>query len=194
MAGIGSAGRWWTLLAGLLALNASEPADAGKVTLTASDVGYIESDGPRPEGRILVRFELPEEVLAGEVEFAVLELRAPVTADEGVSCVVVDAFPLTAEWDGATVSWDGSWSTPGGDYDRTEHAVWIARPDEGSVLRFDATDMVAGWASGTIPNNGLVLLTSPGWPGAIGASDAQGADPAAPTLRVYCPRCADSVR
>jgi len=184
MTGIGPAGRWWMLLAGLLALSASEPADARKVTLAASDVGYIESDGPRPEGRILVRFDLPDAVLAGEVEFAILELRAPVTADEGVSCIVVDAFPVTVEWDGATVSWDGSWSTPGGDYDRAEHAVWIARPGEESVLRFDVTDMVAGWASGAIPNNGLVLMTSPGWPGAIGASDAHGVAGRGPVLEV----------
>jgi hypothetical protein len=174
------------LLAGLLVLSASAPADAGKVTLTAADVGYIESEGPRPEGRILVRFDLPQVVQAGEVEFAVLELRAPVTVDEGVSCVVVDAFPVTTEWDGATASWDGSWETPGGDYDRAEHAVWIARPGEESVLRFDVTEMVVGWASGTIPNNGLVLLTSPGWPGAVGASDAHGAESTVPTLVVRC--------
>jgi len=182
MAGTGSAGRWLVLLAGLLVLSASESADAGKVTLTASDVGYIESDGPRPEGRILVRFDLPEAVLASEIEFAVLELRAPVTADEGVSCVVVDAFPLTTGWDGATVDWDGSWSTPGGDFDRSEHAVWIAGPGEDSILRFDVTETVAGWASGAVPNNGLVLLTSPGWPGAIGASDAHGVAGRGPVL------------
>jgi hypothetical protein len=188
MSGIGSAGRWSLLVAGLLLLVASAPADGRKVTLTAADVGYIESDGPRPEGRILARFELPEVIRLGDVEFAVLELRARVTADEGVSCVVVDAFPLTAEWDGATVSWDASWSTPGGDYDRVEHAVWIARPGEDSILRFDATEMVAGWASGAIPNNGLVLMTSPGWPGAIGASDAHGVAGHGPVLEVrYSP-------
>ncbi len=186
MSGIGSAGRWWMLLAGLLVLTSSEPAEAGKMTLTASDVGYIESDGPRPEGRVLVRFELPEAVQASEIEFAVLELCAHVAADDGVSCVVLDAFPLTSEWDGATVGWDGSWDTPGGDYDRTEHAVWIARPGGDSLLRFDVTDTVAGWASGTIPNNGLVLLTSPGWPGVIGAGDAQGAEGTVPTLVVRC--------
>jgi hypothetical protein len=185
MAGIGSAGRWSLLVAGLLALATSTPAEARKTTLTAADIGYIESDGPRPEGRILVRFELPEALRLGEVEFAVLELRTSVSADEGVSCVVVDAFPLTTEWDATTVSWDGAWGTPGGDFDRTEHAVWIARPGEDSSLRFDVTDMAADWASGTMTNHGVVLVVSPGWLGALGACDTHGAEPAGPTLLVY---------
>lgn len=185
MSGIGSAGRWSLLAAGLLMLAASTPAGARKITLTAADVGYIQSDGPRPEGRILVRFEMPEALRVGEVEFAVLELRVPVSADEGVSCVVVDAFPLATEWDGTTVSWDGDWSTPGGDFDRTQHAVWVARPGQDSVLRFDVTSVAADWASGANPNQGVVLAVSPGWPGALGACDAQGAGSAGPTLLVY---------
>jgi hypothetical protein len=172
------------LLSGLLVLTASGPATAGKVTLAATDVGYIESDGPRPEGRILVRFDLPEAVLASEVEFAVLELRAPVTADEGVICVVVDGFPLTTEWDGATASWDGSWSTPGGDLDRAEHAVWIARPGEESVLRFDVTGMVAGWASGERRNCGLIVRSAPGEAGTMEPADAAGGR-GSPVLRVW---------
>jgi hypothetical protein len=172
-------------VAGLLALVASAPAEGSKITLTAADVGYIQSGGPRPEGRILVRFEMPEALQVGEVEFAVLELRAPVSTDEGVSCVVVDAFPLTTEWDGGTVAWDGTWTDPGGDFDRTEHAVWIARPGEDSVLRFDVTDMAADWASGTMANNGVVLAVSPGWPGALGVCDARGAELRAPTLLAY---------
>jgi hypothetical protein len=194
MAGIGSASRWSLVVAGLLVLGASAPADARKLTLAAEDVGYIESDWPGPEGRILVRFETPEALRVGQVEFAVLELRAAISADEGVSCVVVDAFPLTTEWNGATVGWDGMWSTPGGDYDRAEHAVWIARPGEDSVLRFDVTDMVSGWASGAMTNYGVVLAVSPGWPGALAASDAQGAETAVPTLLVYYTRPMDGER
>lgn len=185
MAGIGSAGRWSVLLAVLLAMGASGHAGARKVILTATDVGYIQSDAHAPEGRILVRFDLPEVLLTGEVEFAVLELRAPVSADEGASCVVVDAFPLTTEWDGATASWDGAWGTPGGDFERTEHAVWIARPGEHLVLRFDVTDMAAAWAEGTAMNNGVALAVSPGGPGALGACDTRGAEPEGPTLLVY---------
>jgi hypothetical protein len=177
------------LLAGFLVLTASEPSDAKKVTLAAADTGYIESDEPTPEGRILVRFDLPEAVLAGEVELAVLELRAPVTADEGVSCVVVDAFPLTTAWDSATVSWGGTWTVPGGDFDRMKHAVWVARPGEDAILRFDVTDVVAGWASGTTASHGVILAVSFGWPGALEACEAQGAEPAVPTLLVcYTPR------
>lgn len=175
------------MMGGLLVLAASVPAGAARMTLSATDVGYIESDEPPQEGRVLVRFEMPEELRAGAVEFAVLELRTAVTSDEGVNCVVVDAFPLTTEWDGATVAWDGAWSTPGGDFDRTEHAVWIARPGEASVVRFDVTGMVSGWASGALANHGVVLVVSPGWPGALGSCDAQGAEVPVPVpvLKVH---------
>jgi hypothetical protein len=162
------------------------PAVGATMTVPAADVGYIESEGPRHEGRILVRFGTPEGVEAGTVELAVLELRASATADSGVSCVVVDAFPLTTGWNGAMVSWDGDWGTPGGDFDRTEHAVWMAQPGADSLLRFDVTGMVKGWMSETMANNGIILAVSPGWPGALGACEAQGAGPGGPTLRVYC--------
>lgn len=184
MTGIRPAGQWSMLVGGLLVLAASVPAGAARMTLSAVDVGYIESGGPRPEGRVLVRFEMPE-LRAGAVESAVIELRALISAEDGASCVVLDAFPLSAEWDGATVAWDEGWTTPGGDFDRSEHAVWIAQPGEESLLRFDVTDMVSGWASGRLTNNGVVLAVSPGWPGALGPCDLQGADVPVPVLKIH---------
>ncbi len=185
MTGIRSAGRWSLLVGGLLVLVAAVPAGAARMTLSAADVGYIENDEPTHEGRLLVRFEIPEELRAGAVEFAVLELRAGVSSDDGASPVVLDAFLLTTEWDGATVGWDGTWSNPGGDFDRSEHAVWIAEPGEASVVRFDVTDMVSGWASGTLANHGVVLAVSPGWPGDVGPCDSQGVEAQAPALTIH---------
>jgi hypothetical protein len=188
MSGIHHAARWSFFMGCLLVLAASVAAGARSMTLPAVDAGYIVSDAPAPEGRILVRFEMPEELRQGMVEFAVLELRASVSSNDEVSCVVLDSFPLTTEWDGATVGWDGTWTSPGGDFDRSEHAVWIAQPGEDSLLRFDVTDMVRAWASGGLRNCGVVVAASGGAQGAVGPCDLHRAEVNVPVLKVqYTP-------
>ncbi|MBM3308587.1 MAG: DNRLRE domain-containing protein [Candidatus Eisenbacteria bacterium] len=184
MAGIGSA-RWWLPACCLLVLAASQPAEAARLTLTAEDVGYIESDGPRPEGRMLVRFAIPGELRTGCVDLAVLELRAPVSSDGHASRVALEAHPLTTEWEGGTVSWDGAWTTPGGDYDASVQAVWFAKPGEGSVIRFDVTDVVAAWASDALANCGMIVAIEPGQPSSIGQLHDGGAATEAPVLCVW---------
>jgi hypothetical protein len=184
MAGIGSA-RWWLPACCLLILAAGQPAAAARLTLVAEDTGYIESDEPPYEGRMLVRFAVPEELGTGRVDLAVLELRAAVSSDGNASRVPLEAHPLTTEWDSGTVSWDGAWATPGGDYDPAMQSVWFARRGEGSVVRFDVTDVVAAWASDVLPNCGLLVAVEPGAPGSIGQVDDGGAGTGAPVLRVW---------
>lgn len=185
MTGIRPASRWLLLVSGLLVLAASVPVGAARMTLSAVDVGYIESEEPMQEGRVLVRFEMPDELRAGRVDLAVIELRAAVSSEDGASRVVLDAFPLTTEWDGGTVSWGGVWTAPGGDYDAAVQAVWFAEPGESATVRFDVTEMVTGWASGALANHGVVLALSPGWPGAVGPCDSEGAEAQVPVLKVH---------
>jgi hypothetical protein len=173
----------WILLAGVLALAAT--AHAGTVVLSKADVGYVGSPEPPYEGRYLVRFGLPELLSRCTVELAILELRAPVTCPEGTGGVAVDVFPLTGEWDAATVDWSEGWSTPGGDFDMSLHGGWEARPGEHSLMRFDVTDMVVAWASGKLENMGLLVTAEPGDPGVIGPSTLRGDEAEIPTLRVY---------
>jgi hypothetical protein len=188
MAGIGSA-RWWLPACCLLILAASQPVDAARLTLTAADTGYIESGEPPYEGRVLVRFAIPEELTTGRVDLAVLELRAAVSSDGNASRVPLEAHPLTTEWDGGTVSWDGTWTIPGGDFDPSMQSIWFARRGEGSVVRFDVTDMVAAWASGALANCGVLVAVSPGAAGSIVEVDAQGGGAETPALQVwYAPR------
>jgi len=184
MAGIGSA-RWWLPACCLLILAASVPAGAARVTLTAEDTGYIESDEPPYEGRVLVRFAIPEELRTGSIDLAVLELRAPVSSDGHASRVALEAHPLTTEWDGGTVDWDGAWTTPGGDFDASMQAVWFAQPGEASVVRFDVTEVVAAWALGDLANHGVLVAIEPGAPGYIGQADDGGAGTRDPVLRVW---------
>jgi len=134
---------------------------------------------------MLVRFAIPGELRTGCVDLAVLELRAPVSSDGHASRVPLEAYPLTAEWDGGTVDWDGAWTTPGGDYDASVQAVWFAEPGESSAARFDVTDVVAAWASDALANCGLLAAVECGSPGSIGQADGQGAGSEVPVLRVW---------
>lgn len=172
------------VVAGALGLAGAGATEAAEVVVSAADVGYIESPDPPYEGRVLVRFELPQTLSEVTVELAVLELRAAVAcAGEGTS-VLVDAFPLTTKWDGAAAAWDQGWVTPGGDFDPSFHGVWATAPGDSSVLRFDVTGMVEAWASGRRENHGILLATEPGEACVIRARSLHGG--CSPMLEVHC--------
>ena len=151
-----SLGRLLIVCAAIL-LGASAPIQAARVSLTSADTGFIVSPVSTQEGRLLARFDLPNAVVDGAVELAVLELRVCVTCSNGGSGVTIDAFPVTREWNGATVDWGDAWATPGGDFDRSVHAAWCAARGASSIVRFDVTDMVAAWASQASENRGLIV-------------------------------------
>ena len=105
-----SLGRLLIVCAAIL-LGASAPIQAARVSLTSADTGFIVSPVSTQEGRLLARFDLPNAVVDGAVELAVLELRVCVTCSNGGSGVTIDAFPVTREWNGATVDWGDAWAT-----------------------------------------------------------------------------------
>jgi len=141
------------------------PAMAASVTVAAGELAII-TDPETAESRALLRFELPDELEGVTVEFATVEYAASVSPGDTTGALTLDVFPVTTEWHGDTVGWADGWSTAGGDFDREVHAVWTALSGESSVVRFDVTDMVAGWLSGTHPNHGIIVRRAPGEAGA----------------------------
>ena len=160
------------------------PSGAASVLVPAADVALIRNPESGTEMRSLMRFDLSGELAGTTIEFAVVEFRAIVTSADAGGVLTLDAFPVTTEWSGDAVAWDEGWSTPGGDFDRTIHAVWTAVSGESSVVRFDVTDMVAAWASGAYPNCGLIVRAAPGETGAaqpVGVAGERGA----PMLKIW---------
>jgi hypothetical protein len=173
-----------SLLPVVILLAAVVSADARSVVIPASDLAVISNPEGAAEMRSLMRFDLPEELAGTTIEFAVVEFRATVTGSDAAGVLTLDVFPVTTEWSGDAVAWDEGWSTPGGDFDRTIHAVWTAVSGPSSVVRFDVTDMVAGWASGEYPNCGLIVRSAPGEAGTAQPAEA-GGERSGPMLRVW---------
>jgi hypothetical protein len=171
------------LLVGML-LAAAAPSEARRVVIPVSDAAVITNPQSAAEVRSLMRFELPEGLAGVTVEFAVVEFRAAVSGSGEAGVLTLDVFPMTREWSGDAVAWGEGWDTPGGDFDTTRHAVWTAAAGPSSVVRFDATEMVAGWVSGEHPNFGLLVRSAPGEAGTAQPADA-GGERSGPALTVW---------
>ena len=152
-------------------------------------MGVIQNPEVPNDTRLLVRFDVPEVLREGRVELAVLEFQATVSCPDSVGGLALDAFLVTTEWDGDTVTWEQGWDSPGGDLDRTLHAVWTAAPGDSALIRLDLTDMLAAWTSAERENCGLMAVVSPGETGSFVDEPARGGVEAAPQLTVwYTPR------
>lgn len=75
---------------------------------------------------------------------------------------LVRSWDSSASW--ATASSGVPWSSPGGDYSPAAYAInaaLINGPDHEQV-NWDVTSLVADWASGSLPNYGMLLLGTSG--------------------------------
>lgn len=144
-----------------LAAPITVPAHAAKIVLNPCDVGSIQNPAVPNDIRLLLRFEMPPELAAGRVELAVLELDAAVSVPDTLGALTIDGFLVTAEWDGETVDWIQGWDAPGGDIDRTFHAVWTTHQGNARTIRFDVTDPVSVWSARERENWGVMLAVAP---------------------------------
>lgn len=131
--------------------------------------------------RILIRFDLSPLPPGVQIQSATLSL-SHFDSEFDDAPQTVSAYRLTAPWtegsgtetnpdpgyipDGATYTLAAPgtlWANPGGDFDPTAitAAVIPAFASPGWV-DWDLTGLVSQWASGALPNNGLILRTSDG--------------------------------
>ena len=134
-------------------------AEARKAVLAPVKSAAIVSPTDARDSRVLLQFELPGDVLdsRARVDFATLVCRARV---EGAEMGEIDVFPVTTEWkDEAVVSWSDSWEKPGGDHDACFLSnIYSLKSELGEKeIVIDVTEIVQGWRSGEIANNGMIL-------------------------------------
>jgi hypothetical protein len=84
------------------------------------------------EARTLIRFAIADSYVIANADSATVTLTLEGSYRKGVSFGV---YPLTTEWDEATVAWDRArsdqqWNTPGGDYDTSLIAQLTFNDDE----------------------------------------------------------------
>jgi hypothetical protein len=119
--------------------------------------------GTAIDPRMLMEFDLSGLPDSAVVQFAGLRLANQGEIVWRAPYVPVLAGALTRDWDEANASWyqasgNQAWDTPGGDWDPALTAyrviVRVARAPSTLVL----TDIVTQWASGSIPNYGLIVM------------------------------------
>lgn len=135
-----------------------EGADAHTDHNKATDKKLLTSAEAGKEYRTLLQFDLSGLPPTAIIQSASLEL----TASGIKSPDVVEAHRLLRDWTEDGVTWnshDGTdlWNTPGGDYDPTTVATFLA--DSTGRKSMDITDLARAWVDGSLPNYGLILLT-----------------------------------
>ncbi|MGI9203362.1 MAG: DNRLRE domain-containing protein, partial [Woeseiaceae bacterium] len=142
------------------------------------------------EYRTLLQFDLSALPPSATVQAAILELDLK---NHG-STDVVEAHRVLRNWTENGVTWndhDGtsSWSTPGSDFDPNIAGSLLA--DSTGLKTMDITDLAKGWASGTQPNYGLLLLSPPSAGGSENKfySSDQGGSPQPRLVVTYICEC-----
>ncbi|MBD3349463.1 MAG: DNRLRE domain-containing protein [Candidatus Eisenbacteria bacterium] len=155
--------RWGTTFGVVCLCLAALSADCfgAVVTVDASATAALQNPEAATERRLLLRFDVPERLSAGIVELAMVEFRTAFSAADSTADVALDCFEITTPWSAGTADWTESWTTPGGDLDRMRHGVCTAAVSDTSLVRFDVTDMVAGWAADAAANHGVIVAVAP---------------------------------
>jgi hypothetical protein len=127
-----------------------------QAVLTVKDFAVISNEADSSEIRVLARFELPEFLRSADIFYAQVTGKVEIDLAEREGASEVEALPVTTEWNGATVTWTHPWNTPGGDVDGSFARGCIVRGGT-QPIRIDITPLVVEWASGTRPNNGVLI-------------------------------------
>jgi len=96
---------------------------------------------------------------------------------------------VTSSWTAETAYWSHGWTSIGGDYDESSHALSVVAPGSSSGVRFDVTDVVARWISGDAENHGFIVAGAPSEADALAGAEGAAAIGETPKLTIwYAPR------
>jgi hypothetical protein len=136
---------------------------SAEVRATSLEVEALQAAAISPsegsdEVRLLVSFKMPGVLEGKEIDFACVSFEADCSGGEGA--VSFQAFALTKGWDEKTVSWTGSWDSPGGDWDRGLSSYWISEAGKGKAVYLDVTDFANQWLKEPSKNFGIIVKVS----------------------------------
>lgn len=124
---------------------------------TVTQVATISPNESSSFGRLLFKFDLPDQLNGFFIDYA--ELIFTATPDTGSSYIcLMGAHPLTTNWQSGNLSWSDSWTTPGGDFVDTIYSCCLIRTSTERLTRMDVTDIVHMWLDGTLTNYGLIVM------------------------------------
>jgi hypothetical protein len=132
-------------------------ADSAYWETTVTQVGTISPNPSSGFGRLLFKFDLPEQLNGVTIDYAELVFIATPDTGRSYICLMV-ACPLTNNWASANLSWSDGWTTPGGDFTDTIYSTCLIRTSQDRLTRMDITDIVQMWVDGTLTNHGLIMM------------------------------------
>ncbi len=145
-------------LAVLCVIGVAVAASARTLELEATQVAAIKPAADSDDLRFLVQFDLPGFLEGRSIDFACISFGADCAGEDGA--VSFQAFAVTRAWGQETVSWEGSWETPGGDWNGHSSAYSITEAGSGETVQFDVTDFVNAWLKNPSKNFGIIVKVS----------------------------------
>jgi hypothetical protein len=147
-----------TLIVAVLWLPSFALGSIDSVDVDITTGAYI-LNGDSTEARVLLRFDLPQQLSNAELYFA--EIYIPITSYiPDSSALRVMCLPLSVSWNPNNVSWNDL----GDSLDNSvvaDEGTHYATVEEGNRnAYFDITPIVAAWKAERIGNYGLVLFCS----------------------------------
>jgi hypothetical protein len=124
---------------------------------TVTQAGTISLNPSSGFGRLLFKFDLPEQLNGVTIDYAELVFIATPDTGRSYICLMV-AYPLTKKWESANLSWSDGWTNPGGDFADTIYSTCLIRSSTEHPTRMDITDIVQMWVDGTLTNHGLIMM------------------------------------
>jgi hypothetical protein len=147
-----------SILLGFLLLSAfCSSASAALWETPVAQVATISPNEASSFGRLLFRFDLPDQLAGATVDYA--ELIFTATPDTGNSYICfMGAYPLTKNWEAEDISWSEAWTNAGGDFADSIFSSGLIGVTTNRLTRLDITDMVQMWVVGTSANYGLIVM------------------------------------
>lgn len=130
---------------------------SAEVTTSIKDAGLIVSPTLSREVRGLVKFDLPSVPEGSTIDFVSLHLKLQGNPLQGDYLDFI-AFPVTANWSLANLSWSSPWTKPGGDFIDTLVTMGGISFSQGDEIYLDITEFYKLWSFGTLENKGIILL------------------------------------
>lgn len=126
--------------------------------LVEIDVGAYILNGDSTEGRVLLRFDLPDGLSNAELFFA--ELVVPITSYiPDSSALRILMHPLLISWD-RNVSWNDIGDTMNDEIIAEDGTHYAATEEGNQEAHFNITRFVTAWTEESISNNGVILFYS----------------------------------
>ena len=125
-----------------------------------SPVKQVASISPKLSsqfGRLLFKFDLPQQLDGVIIDYAELVFTATPDTGSGYICLM-GAYPVTKDWKSDNLSWSEAWTNTGGDYADSIYSTGVIRTSTDRPTRMDITDIVQMWADGDLANYGLILM------------------------------------